>query len=152
MPDIADLKVIEPKMIEIHAAGFDFGWKASQFLEYTNSLSHKIIAHRLKGQLTAFMVVSLMPNHETPEEAEILTLATDPNHRGKGHARALLDHLISELKLKQTCRLILEVATDNMVARHIYGQLGFEQVGLRKAYYKRKSLPPQDALILSLAL
>ena len=49
-------------------------------------------------------------------------------------------------------RLFLEAAADNTKAQGLYRALGFKDVGLRKAYYKRKDGPAVDAHILAMAL
>ena len=40
---------------------------------------------------------------------------------------------------------MLEVRVSNTSARQLYAKLGFEQVGLRKNYYRN---PKEDAMIL----
>ena len=48
--------------------------------------------------------------------------------------------------------IFLEVAEDNKPARDLYKRFGFTQIGLRKAYYRRKSGLNVDALTLKLRL
>lgn len=136
-----------PRLTQIHALGFDYGWNDSMFLESLQNTSHICLGAWSGDTLQAFVISA-----KIGDEAEIQTLATDPAARRQGHARALMQQLIKTLRDSGTTRLFLEVAVDNTAAVALYRDLGFDSVGLRKAYYSRKSGPPLDAHILSLAL
>ena len=83
---------------------------------------------------------------------EILTFATDPAHQKQGHGRRLIDHVITILRQDDQESVFLEVAVDNVAALALYTACGFEQVGLRKAYYARAGGAPVDGHMLRLAL
>jgi len=85
------------------------------------------------------------------DEAEVLTIATDPAHRRQGHARAVLTRLHAAAKDHAAAQIFLEVAADNTAARALYAALGYAQVGRRPRYYVRAASQPVDALILRLA-
>ena len=53
---------------------------------------------------------------------------TDPEHRGRGHARALLDALLGDAVAKGT-PVGLHVNTANPVARAVYEKYGFVATG-----------------------
>ena len=86
------------------------------------------------------------------DEAEILTLATDPAHRRKGLARALVTALAAGLAAQGVARLHLEVACDNTAARALYDGLGFVETGRRPGYFRDPDGTRRDALLLSLPL
>jgi ribosomal-protein-alanine N-acetyltransferase len=86
------------------------------------------------------------------DEAEVLTLATHPEFRRQGLARAALKDLILGTASAQARRLFLEVAEDNLAARQLYTSLGFSQIGRRPGYYARKNGPRISALIMEKAL
>ncbi|WP_323767188.1 GNAT family N-acetyltransferase [Marinovum sp.] len=88
----------------------------------------------------------------TLDEAELLTIATDPGRRRKGTARSLLAELLAKLVARGAETLFLEVAEDNAAARALYAAAGFAQAGRRRRYYPRPDGPPADALILRRAL
>lgn len=81
-------------------------------------------------------------------EGEILTLCVDPALRQRGIGRALLSAAIAESKKRQLVALFLEVAENNEIARQLYDNYGFIQVGLRPAYYRLASGQTIDALTL----
>ena len=80
------------------------------------------------------------------DEAEILTFAVHPLWRRQGLGRDLLYAAARLATLQGGRTLILEVAVANFAARQLYGRFGFQQAGLRRAYYE----PGQkgDAFIL----
>ncbi len=78
------------------------------------------------------------------DEAEVLTIAVEPDARRKGIGRALLAEAASLAQLRGATTMFLEVASANTAARALYGLLGFHNVGARKSYYERG----EDALIL----
>ncbi len=86
------------------------------------------------------------------DEAEILTLATEPAARQKGLASALVKAAATRLRADAAKSLFLEVATDNHAAQALYRKLGFKQAGRRRSYYERQDGPAIDADILRLAL
>ena len=73
----------------------------------------------------------LLARQIAPEEREILNLAVAPAERRRGVARQLLD---AELA-RQPGAWFLEVRESNAAALGLYQRLGFQQVGVRQAYY-----------------
>jgi len=81
------------------------------------------------------------------DEAEILTLATVPDHRRRGLGAALLDAAVREVRARGGAVLCLEVAADNAAARALYAKAGFVAAGARCGYYGRAG-GSVDAMIL----
>lgn len=81
------------------------------------------------------------------DEVELLNIVVAPDYQGQGKGRLLLDHCLQRFCHQGIQKCFLEVGSENHVARHLYQRMGFEQVGLRKNYYKLAS-GHQDALIL----
>ncbi len=88
----------------------------------------------------------------TQFEAELIEIWTSPTKRNKGMADALLHFGIEFLKSKRIADCFLEVATDNMAAKNLYKKVGFQQIGLRKAYYRRENGDFTDAITMKLAI
>jgi len=86
------------------------------------------------------------------DEAEILTLATDPPHQRQGLAKAALQDFLTKITAKGVNTVFLEVADDNAAARGLYSDAGFVRVGLRQGYYRRADAPAVDAIVLQLTL
>ena len=78
------------------------------------------------------------------DEAEILTLAVQPERRRLGLGAALLAEALREAKTRGATAMLLEVAEPNLAARALYDRFGFAEVGRRRRYYPDGS----DALVL----
>jgi tRNA threonylcarbamoyl adenosine modification protein YeaZ len=143
LPDLqivmADSAAI-PMLTKLHALCFEEAWNEEAFAS--------LMASPGVGTLLALSAegpVGLLLYRVVADEAEILTLGVDPNLRRRGAGKALIECLLA-LKIPQ---VFLEVASTNKDAVQLYTQAGFNQVGLRKAYY---SATGDDALILKWAV
>ncbi len=119
-----------PALASLHSVCFDEQWSASGL--------GQLLAHPGTSGLVAedagvrgFVLVRV-----AADEAEILSLAVHPLWRRQGLGRELLG-AAARLASHQGGRiLILEVAAANFAARQLYDRLGFQQAGLRRAYYE----------------
>ena len=68
-------------------------------------------------------------------DAEVHTIGVDPDVRGRGIGRVLLQELLAVADAVHA-RVFLEVRTDNEVAHNLYESEGFAVVGLRRRYYQ----------------
>lgn len=82
------------------------------------------------------------------DEAELLTLATDPAARRQGAGRALVTAFAQEAAARGATTAFLEVASDNAPARALYAATGWQEAGQRRNYYAQGV----DALVLTLNL
>jgi ribosomal-protein-alanine N-acetyltransferase len=85
-------------------------------------------------------------------EAELLTIAVDPNQRRQGIGRALLAQFCDMARQKGAQTAFLEVAATNFPAIALYKAAGFSQSGLRRAYYLGPDGTSIDALVMVCAL
>ena len=69
-------------------------------------------------------------------EAELLAIGVDPAKRRQGAAQALLTAAQAQALAAGASRLYLEVDAANAAALALYRAGGFQQTGLRKAYYR----------------
>jgi [ribosomal protein S18]-alanine N-acetyltransferase len=83
------------------------------------------------------------------DEAHLANLATDPEHRSRGLARALLRDLLVEARRRGLVTVWLEVRVGNAAAIRLYEGHGFRGVGIRKGYYQKER---EDALVMVLPL
>ena len=83
-----------------------------------------------------------------PGEAEILTLAVQPEARRQGLGRLLVQELIAQATGAE--RVFLEVAESNQAARALYAGCGFEEIGRRPGYYAYSDGGAEDALVMQL--
>lgn len=78
-------------------------------------------------------------------EAEIHVIAVDPELRGKGYAKLLMDSIVASAAKNGVERIMLEVRASNEVAISLYAKYGFEKVGLRPGYYRN---PVESAILM----
>ena len=95
---------------------------------------------RYAGQAVGYLLASLLA-----PEGELLRIGVHPLYRKRGFGTRLMDAFFCEAKERACTDLFLEVRADNTAAIGLYRRFGFEDNGLRRAYYKD---PPADALLM----
>ena len=73
----------------------------------------------------------------TSVQADIIAIGTDKTQQGRGFGRVVLQHMISAAEQQNVAEITLEVAADNLPAKHLYETCGFSVSGVRKNYYHR---------------
>lgn len=119
-------------------------WSAQSFADLLAS-PHVVLHSDPQGR--AFALVQVIAG-----EAELLTLATDPDARRQGLARALLDQAHQALRDQGVSKIFLEVAEINTAARALYEACGYAQTGTRPGYYVGQDGSRVTALILCKSL
>lgn len=69
------------------------------------------------------------------DQADLLTICVDPDHRGKGMGRSLLASAEAAARRLGAATIFLEVAQNNERATHLYRQAGYIIAGRRLNYY-----------------
>ena len=125
--------------IEKECFGVDAWSEKSVASELTNQLSLWLVA--VDGDRVAGYVGS----QTVCDETDMMNVAVTADYRRQGLGEKLVLALVEELKAMGSQCLTLEVRDSNTPARTLYEKLGFQQVGLRKNYYRN---PKENALIL----
>ena len=84
-------------------------------------------------------------------ESHILNLCVRATAQGQGFGRRLLSRLLEVASERGADSVLLEVRPTNEVARGLYASMGFNEVGVRRAYYPDHH-GREDALILARSL
>jgi ribosomal-protein-alanine N-acetyltransferase len=132
-----------PALAQLHGASFHRGWGESEFesmLTERNTLVHRL---RMGRKIIGFSVSRL-----AADEAEILSIAVAPSHRGRGLSRDLLLNHLGHLAGRGVKTVFLEVEENNQPARRLYGRAGFTVVGRRERYYRQPGGEQLDALMM----
>ena len=118
----------------------------------TEAWSEKSVASELTNPLSLWLVAldgdrvaGYVGSQSVQGETDMMNIAVHPDFRRRGIAEELVVKLVEELKVRGNHSLMLEVRVSNDPARNLYEKLGFQQVGLRKNYYRN---PKEDACIL----
>jgi [ribosomal protein S18]-alanine N-acetyltransferase len=79
------------------------------------------------------------------DEGHITNIAVHPEFRGIGIGSLLMESLIQKASDLEIISMTLEVRKSNAAAQALYRKYGFEDGGLRKAYYADNN---EDAIIM----
>jgi len=105
----------------------DDPWSPEAFLEALAAGHHYLSAWE-GGSLIGYVGLARVGS-----EAEIHTLAVDPEHQRQGVGRALLRAILDHAR---GATVFLEVRTDNDSAMRLYRSEGFDVIGIRRGYYR----------------
>ena len=98
-------------------------------LSESNTLSYRMVADN--GDMAAFAFVMLNERNS----AHLTTIGVAPEHRRRGLATRLLDHIEKTLHAKEVGTIMLEVRVGNLDAQQLYRQLGYFVVQRISRYY-----------------
>jgi [ribosomal protein S18]-alanine N-acetyltransferase len=132
-----------PRLAQLHGASFHRGWGEGEFdsmLAERNTLIHVL---RVGRKIIGFAVSKM-----GADEAEILSIAIDPAHRGRGLSRGLLLTHLGHLAGRGVEKVFLEVEEHNQPARRLYEHAGFAVVGRRERYYRQPGGEHLNALLM----
>lgn len=96
-----------------------------------------------EGEVVGYISGRLIPN-----EAEIYRVATLPHMRRRGIGRALICAFLSYGNAHGCDTYFLEVRASNTGARGLYTACHFEEIGMRRDYYRN---PKEDAVMMKLS-
>lgn len=141
-------------LAEIHAASFRHGWSDGELEKMLGNENYLcMVAHpprTTRSKPSGFVFV-----RSILDEAEVITIATDPAIRRKGVARKLMQTVIRKLEFDRKSKLFLEVDEANKAAIKLYQNLGFKTISERKGYYsdsESKDAKKSTALVMQLDL
>lgn len=119
---------------ELEALLFDGDdpWPAVAFERELHSKTNHYVGARSGDTLVGYAGISRL-GRVAPFEYEVHTIGVDPAYQGQGIGRRLLNEL---LHFADGGVVFLEVRTDNDAAISLYRSAGFEQIGLRRRYYR----------------
>ncbi len=123
-----------------HAAAFvdRRAWSAAEF---RNLLSTPAVI--LCGDAKSFILGRVVA-----DEAEVLTLATDPRFRRQGLAQTQLTDFLAQAAENGATSTFLEVSADNAAAKALYLKNNFTVVGERPNYYTTPDGEKVSALLM----
>jgi ribosomal-protein-alanine N-acetyltransferase len=142
--------VVEPasprdlrRLAQLHAASFHRGWGEGEFEQMLRE--RNTLLHRLRQGRT---VIGFAVSRIAADEAEILSIAVAPSHRGRGLSRDLFLTHLGHLAGRGVRTVFLEVEENNQPARKLYQRAGFAVAGRRERYYKEAGGVELNALVM----
>jgi ribosomal-protein-alanine N-acetyltransferase len=82
-------------------------------------------------------------------QADVQTIAVAEHARRTGLGRLLMHAMLAAARDRGAGEVFLEVRADNPAAQSLYSSLGFERIGIRRAYYQPDGV---DALVMRAAV
>jgi ribosomal-protein-alanine N-acetyltransferase len=131
------------RLAQLHGASFHRGWGDGEFEQMLRE--RNTLVHRLRqGRNIIGFAVSRM----AADEAEILSIAVEAKHRGRGLSRNLLLTHLGHLAGHGVRTVFLEVEENNQPARRLYDRAGFAVTGRRERYYKQPGGEQLNAVLM----
>ena len=120
------------RIVDLERLCFSSPWSKDDFLYELNEnpFGYYVVLKEL-DKILAYLGLWM-----DEDRAQITTIGVDPEHRGKGYAKTLMEHMLEVCSSKGVKIYSLEVRVSNQAAISLYQLFGFIQVGLRKAYYQ----------------
>ena len=132
-----------PELAAAHARAFERPWTTADLASLLDGAGALALAAVQDSRILGFGLARCIS-----DEAEILTLAVDPDARRRGIGGALVEALAAAAAGRRAKALWLEAADDNAAAIALYKACGFEAAGRRRGYYAREDSASADALVM----
>lgn len=138
-----------PAVIEIEKIAFKHPWSPELLRrelshEWSTILLAEELAPDARYRLLGFLIYWIVH-----DELHILNIATAPDHRRRGVARAVLAVALAHGRARRCTLATLEVRRNNEGALNLYRSFRFRAVGIRPNYYVDEG---EDAIVMVLDL
>ena len=131
-------------MAAIHRACFPDAWTAELFADcFTKPEWEGVFGFGIDH--TTDSLAGFIIGRTVFDTNDILTFAVHPEFQGKGIGRMLLTTYLDAV----LCGCILEVATGNAAAIHLYNAFGFQITASRRDYYDSPDPAMRDAYVMT---
>jgi ribosomal-protein-alanine N-acetyltransferase len=133
------------EVLAIEKASFHTPWSRGAFrYELTQNRVARSLVARAGSELLGYLCL-----WEIGHEIHVTNLATHPDVRRHGVARALLGAVLDDARERAVTLAFLEVRPTNTEALGLYERFGFRVIGRRKGYYFDTG---EDALVMEARL
>jgi [ribosomal protein S18]-alanine N-acetyltransferase len=144
--DVKDLAAVMIIMSEAFDPKFGEAWTAAQCESMLMLPGSALLIAYVDEHPAAFALMRSFAG-----EAELLLIATRPCYQRHHIGRSLINFLLADCLAAEITLIHLEVRADNM-ALSFYKRTGFEQVGIRKNYYRGALGRQTDAITLNMRI
>ncbi len=134
-----------PAVLAIERQVYNYPWSEGIFKDCFTAGYSCWVCEDLE-KVIAFSILSIAAG-----EAHIMNICVDPAEQGQGIGRKMIRHLIKIARYGKAESIFLEVRPSNHSAKVLYQKMGFNEIGIRKAYYPAEN-GREDALMLALEL
>lgn len=134
-----------PDVYAIERECYPFPWSKTLFEDAVRSSKCCLVLSK-DSNIVGYAIISYVVG-----EAELLNICVSPSVQGQGLSKILLQSVINHAIAADNHEMYLEVRVSNTVARQLYDQFGFNEIGRRKGYYPTQS-GREDAILMALTL
>lgn len=136
-----DLKAVN----KIEQEAYEFPWEPHAFKDCLYVGYCCWVAEKL-GQIVGYGIVTVGAG-----ESHVLNVCIAPAWQGRGFGRCLMKKMMEVARSHRAEMMLLEVRPSNVKAVQLYQDLGFNEIGVRKAYYPAKK-GREDATVMAAML
>lgn len=129
----------------VEQAAYNYPWSRAVFRDCLLAGYYSLVLDA-GGKVSGYAIMSI-----AAAEAHILNLCVHPALRRLGYGRRLLNALLFKAEDSSVKQVFLEVRPSNQSALKLYLSAGFEEIGIRPAYYQARQ-GRENAVVLSLTL
>lgn len=139
-------KAIPPKLaadlLAVADAGFEgkSPWSMLQFEQSLEAQSSRVFYATINQKIVGFIVVS-----ESIDIIDVYMIVVDEAYKKQSVGTKLFESLVDYCNDRGIDAIVLETRKSNEPAINLYQRVGFEHIGVRKAYY---SSPIEDAIVM----
>lgn len=126
---------------DVYNTCFDTFWEPHNLKSELENINSQYIVAKINSQIVGFAGIWY-----SVDDAHITNIVVHKDFRKNGIGCKLLENLIDLAKEHNKTSLTLEVNVNNTIAQKLYLKYGFENLGIRKKYYKGI----EDAFIMTL--
>ena len=130
----ADARAIANLSRDVIEQGLGWSWTAPRVLKALRDDATNVIVarrHHRVGNVAGFAIMRY-----GDDSAHIVLFAVDAAHRRCGIGSALMAWLETTARTAGINTIALEARSGNREARAFYGQVGFNEIGVRVSYYR----------------
>jgi len=132
-----------PDVMRVEIDAYPYPWSLKNFEDCLKKHQYLCWVFEKDEQICGHVILSAAVG-----EAHILNICVHPRQQGKGWGRKLLKEAEFIAKQHQAENCFLEVRSSNKVGLNLYASEGYNEVGLRKAYYPADK-GREDAVVMA---
>ena len=132
-------------ILNIEEASYPYPWTRGIFEECIR-VGYACFGLQLDDCLAGYSVFNWAAG-----ESHLLNHCINPKWQKMGFGKMLLEHSINHARLLDCHVMFLEVRPSNFEASRLYQHQGFEEVGIRPAYYQ-SDIGREDAMVMRMDL
>lgn len=143
LPQLRDMREADlPAIMAIERVAYEFPWTEG-IMRDCLKFGYVCKLYETYTGILGYGVMSIAAG-----ECHFLNICIAPSHQRLGHGARLVAHLLQIARAAHARNALLEVRASNVAAFRLYHKMGFNEIGVRKAYYPAHK-GREDALVLA---